>query len=194
MSAPRSKSSPKHGWSSSRAVTASRPRVDEGWPTSSGSTSTPRTTMDLSESGNWRDHEAKWGQKDWSTSIERRASCTWSWPLILAARTIYSSRRFFVSAHVLGVDAALGIGRARETLQCPLHGAWSMPPGAVNASVAIVGVMSSDFYDGGMLYYDRVGQGRKNSGVERVFAPGSREKHGRDQSRAHHALLYCTVY
>jgi hypothetical protein len=39
------------------------------------------------------------------------------------------------------------------------------------------------------LYYDRVGQGRKNSGVERVFAPGSREKHGRDQSRAHHANL-----
>ena len=92
MSAPRSKSSPKHGWSSSRAATASRPRcvaknaltahvgprrtdvrsltcsclvrrVDEGWPTSSGSTTTPRTTMDLSESGNWRDHEAKWGQK-----------------------------------------------------------------------------------------------------------------------------------
>ena len=27
------------------------------------------------------------------------------------------------------------------------------------------------------------------SGVERVFAPGSREKHGRDQSRAHHANL-----
>ena len=94
MSAPRSKSSPKHGWSSSRAAKASPPRcvakppslhtahvgprrtdvrsltcsclvrrVDEGWPTSSGSTSTPRTTMDLSESGNWRDHEAKWGQK-----------------------------------------------------------------------------------------------------------------------------------
>ena len=61
--------------------------------------------------------------QDWSTSIERRASCTWSWHLILAARTIYSSRRFFLSAHVLGVDAALGIGCARETLQCPLHGA-----------------------------------------------------------------------
>ena len=38
-------------------------RVDEGWPTSSGSISTPRTTMYLSESGNRRDHEAKWGQK-----------------------------------------------------------------------------------------------------------------------------------
>ena len=47
---------------------------------------------------------------------------------------------------------------------------------------ARVDVMSSDFDDGGMLYYDRVGQGRKKSGLERVFAPGSREKHARVQS------------
>ena len=47
---------------------------------------------------------------------------------------------------------------------------------------ARVGVMSSDFDDGGMLYYDRVGQGRKKSGLVCVFAPGSREKHGRVRS------------
>mmetsp|Transcript_22515 Transcript_22515/g.50897 ORF Transcript_22515/g.50897 Transcript_22515/m.50897 type:complete len:182 (-) Transcript_22515:173-718(-) len=36
------------------------------------------------------------GEMDWSTSNERRASSTWSWPLIRAAGTIYVSRRSFV--------------------------------------------------------------------------------------------------
>ena len=33
-------------------------------------------------------------RQDCSTSTGPRSSCTWSWPLILAARTIYSSRAF----------------------------------------------------------------------------------------------------
>ena len=38
--------------------------------------------------------------QDWSTSTERRASSTWSWPLIRAAGTISCSRRSFLSADV----------------------------------------------------------------------------------------------
>ena len=66
-------------------------------------------------------------------------------------------------------------------------------PGQCTRLCANVGVMSSDFDDGGMLYYDRVGQGRKKSGLERVFALGFREKHARVRSRGHHANLACPL-
>ena len=59
----------------------------------------------------------------------------------------------------------------------------------VGRPCAHVDVMSSDFDDGGMLYYDRVGQERKKSGLESVFAPGSREKHACVRISGHHAIL-----
>ena len=75
----------------------------------------------------------------------------------------------------------------RSVAACSAHRMlWSVPGRCRRAHCtrpcARVGVMSSDFNDGGMLYYDRVGQGRENSELERVFAPGSREKHARVQS------------
>ena len=93
---------------------------------------------------------------------------------------------------VIPIRACLGC-RCRPADRSPLavlivrcrrcrRGHWTRP-------CAHVDVMLSDFDDGGMLYYDRVGQGRKRSGLESVFAPGSREKHARVRISGHHANL-----